>query len=97
MPMLIIQLAILIAVAFVIGCVLGRLIRGKKAADTNKENTIIAAALSKPAVDEKPEPVTPTKAVVVEEPLKDKVRARIRSRICRRDFSRRTSCGSSGS
>jgi len=75
MPMLIIQLAILIAVAFVIGCVLGRLIRGKKAADTNKENTIIAAALSKPAVDEKPEPVTPTKAVVVEEPLKDKVKA----------------------
>lgn len=73
MPMLIIQLAILIAVAFVIGCVLGRLIRGKKAADTDKENTIIAAALSKPAIVEKPEPVTPTKAAAVEEPLKDKV------------------------
>ncbi|MBO1038962.1 endonuclease [Brucella pituitosa] len=73
MPMLIIQLAILIAVAFVIGCVLGRLIRGKKAADTDKENTIIAAALSKPAIVEKPEPVTPNKAVAVEEPLKDKV------------------------
>ncbi|MDH7791945.1 endonuclease [Ochrobactrum sp. AN78] len=72
MPMLIIQLAILIAVAFVIGCVLGRLIRGKKAADTDKENTIIAAALSKPAVDENPEPVASTKAVVAEEPLKDK-------------------------
>ncbi|TCQ82514.1 putative flap endonuclease-1-like 5' DNA nuclease [Ochrobactrum sp. BH3] len=73
MPMLIIQLAILIAVAFVIGCVLGRLIRGKKAADTDKENTIIAAALSKPAIVEKPEPVTPNKAVALEEPLKDKV------------------------
>lgn len=73
MPMLIIQLAILIAVAFVIGCVLGRLIRGKKAAGRDEENTIIAAALSKPAVDEKPELITPTKAIVVEEPLKDKV------------------------
>lgn len=71
MPMLIVQLAILIAVAFVIGCVLGRLIRGRRIADTNKEDTIIAAALSKPALVEKPEPVTPAKAIVAEEPLKD--------------------------
>ncbi len=45
MPMLIIQLAILIAVAFVIGCVLGRLFKGKKSTANDKEDTIIAAAL----------------------------------------------------
>lgn len=73
MPMLIIQLAILIVVAFVIGCVLGRLVRGRNAAIKDKENTIIAAALSTPAVDEKPEPVTSAKAIVADEPSKDKV------------------------
>lgn len=65
MPMLIIQLAILIAVAFVIGCVLGRLFRGKKSTANDKEDTIIAAALSSPAIDEKPEPVVPSEAAVV--------------------------------
>lgn len=72
MPMLIIQLAILIAVAFVIGCVLGRLIRGRNTADKDKENTIIAAALSAPAIDENPEPATSAKAIVADEPSKDK-------------------------
>ncbi|GLU26982.1 endonuclease [Brucella sp. NBRC 12950] len=65
MPMLIIQLAILIAVAFVIGCVWGRLFRGKKSTANDKEDTIIAAALSSPAIDEKPEPVAPSEAEVV--------------------------------
>jgi len=70
MPMLIIQLAILIAVAFIIGCILGRLVKGRKAADKNQEDTIIAAALSAPAVNEKPEPVAPPRAVTLEEPAK---------------------------
>jgi len=65
MPMLIIQLAILIAVAFVIGCVLGRLFKGKKSTANDKEDTIIAAALSSPAIDEKPEPLAPSEAEVV--------------------------------
>ncbi|OYR18692.1 hypothetical protein [Brucella thiophenivorans] len=70
MPMLIIQLAILIAVAFVIGCILGRLIKGRKASDKIQEDTIIAAALSVPVLNEKPESVAPMKAVAVEEPEK---------------------------
>lgn len=70
MPMLIIQLAILIAVAFVIGCILGRLIKGRKASDKIQEDTIIAAALSAPALNEKPEPVALPTATAVEEPEK---------------------------
>ncbi|MEN5297381.1 endonuclease [Brucella sp. TWI559] len=75
MPMLIIQLAILIAVAFIIGCILGRFAKGRKTVDTSQEDTIIAAALSKPALSEKPEPVATPKAVTVEEPVKDQVEA----------------------
>lgn len=69
MPMLIIQLAILIAAAFVFGCVLGRLIKGRKAADQTREDTVIAAALSTPALSEKPESVPPLKEAGAEEPL----------------------------
>ncbi len=65
MPLLIIQLAILVAVAFIVGCVLGKLFRGKSKAMTDEERTIVAAALSTPpAVDEKPEPVQPVAAPV---------------------------------
>ncbi|MDR6431436.1 endonuclease [Brucella pseudogrignonensis] len=67
MPMLIVQLAILIAVAFVIGCILGRLLKGRKAADKIREDIVVAAALSTPALDEKPGPVAPAKEAVVEE------------------------------
>ncbi|MDH7784975.1 putative flap endonuclease-1-like 5' DNA nuclease [Ochrobactrum sp. 19YEA23] len=73
MPLLIIQLAILVAVAFIVGCVLGKLFRGKSKAMTDEERTIVAAALSTPAADEKPEPVQPVAAPVeVAAPLKDK-------------------------
>lgn len=74
MPLLIIQLAILVAVAFIVGCVLGRLFRRKNKAMTDEERTIIAAALSAPAVDEKPEPVqpAPVKEVVTAPLAKDK-------------------------
>lgn len=75
MPMLIIQLAILIAVAFIIGCILGRLVKGRKAVDKDQEDTIIAAALSKPALSEKPELVATPKAVTLEEPVKEQVEA----------------------
>ncbi|MFD1197597.1 endonuclease [Brucella gallinifaecis] len=68
MPMLIVQLAILIAVAFVIGCILGRLLKGRKSADKIREDVVVAAALSSPAADEKPEPVALPKKIVVEEP-----------------------------
>lgn len=68
MPMLIVQLAILIAVAFVIGCILGRLLKGRKSADKIQEDIVIAAALSTPALDEKPEPVAVVKEAVADEP-----------------------------
>jgi NADH-quinone oxidoreductase subunit E len=65
MPLLIIQLAILVAVAFIVGCVLGKLFRGKSKAMTDEERIIVAAALSTPpAVDEKPESVQPVAAPV---------------------------------
>ena len=67
MPMLIVQLAILIAVAFVIGCILGRLLKGRKPADKIREDIVVAAALSTPALDEKPEPVAPAKEAVAGE------------------------------
>ncbi len=59
MPLLIIQLALLIAVAFVIGAVLGRLIRGRNKDKADAQRTIIAAAASEPAGEERPEPVAP--------------------------------------
>jgi NADH-quinone oxidoreductase subunit E len=63
--LLIIQLAILVAVAFIVGCVLGKLFRGKSKAMTDEERIIVAAALSTPpAVDEKPESVQPVAAPV---------------------------------
>lgn len=49
MPSLIIQLAILIAVAFVIGCVLGRVFRRRSKNMSDAERTIVAAALASPA------------------------------------------------
>ncbi|MBC2884782.1 hypothetical protein H7Q97_05115 [Ochrobactrum sp. CM-21-5] len=61
MPLLIVQLAILIAVAFVVGCIIGRIVRRRKASRTDNERVIIAAALSKPAVNETPEPIGPGK------------------------------------
>lgn len=90
MPMLIVQLAILIAVAFVIGCILGRLLKGRKSADEIREDIVIAAALSTPALDEKPEPLAPAKEAVAEEteakqvevavdPLKDEPKAELPS------------------
>lgn len=67
MPLLIIQLALLIAVAFVIGAVLGRIIRGKNKDKADTDRMIVAAALSEPAGDEKPEAVAP--AAGKEKPL----------------------------
>ncbi|MBN9046921.1 MAG: 50S ribosomal protein L21 [Rhizobiales bacterium] len=50
MPLLIVQLAILVAVAFVMGCVVGRLLRRRTTATvTDKERTIVAAAKALPA------------------------------------------------
>lgn len=79
MPLLIIQLAILVAVAFIVGCVLGRVFRRKNKAMTDEERTIVAAALSAPAVHEKPEPVQPAPVKEVETaPLaKDKKPAKV--------------------
>ncbi len=71
MPLLIVQLAILIAVAFVIGCALGHVLRRRKNAGSDNERTIVAAALSTPPVHEKPEPVPPAEPVKADsDPLK---------------------------
>lgn len=67
MPILIIQLAILVAVAFVIGCILGRLAKGKRATNKVREDTLVTAALSMPAIDEKPETVAPAKTELLVE------------------------------
>lgn len=56
MPLLIVQLAVLIAIAFVIGCLLGRFARRRNAAIPDRERTIIAAAHATLPVDDKPEP-----------------------------------------
>lgn len=55
MPLLIVQLAVLVAIAFVIGCVLGRFVRHRSAAMPDHERTIIAAAHATLPVAEKPE------------------------------------------
>jgi len=55
MPLLIVQLAVLVAIAFVIGCLLGRFARRRNAAIPDRERTIIAAAHATLPVDEKPE------------------------------------------
>ena len=60
MPLLIVQLAVLVAVAFIIGCLLGRFLRRRNAAVPDSERTIIAAARATLPVDEKPE--TPKEA-----------------------------------
>ncbi|KAB2711894.1 50S ribosomal protein L21 [Brucella intermedia] len=60
MPLLIVQLAVLVAVAFIIGCLLGRFVRRRNAAVPDRERTIIAAARATLPVDEKPE--TPKEA-----------------------------------
>ncbi|EEZ32619.1 conserved hypothetical protein [Brucella sp. 83/13] len=73
MPLLIVQLAILIAVAFVVGCFLGRILRRRKSAGSDHERTIVAAALSTPPLAEKPEPVPPAEPVRADsDPLKAK-------------------------
>ncbi len=63
MPLLIVQLAVLIAIAFVVGCLLGRFVRRKRPATSDNERTIIAAALATPPIDEKPEKLEPPKTV----------------------------------
>lgn len=69
MPLLILQLALLVAAAFVIGGVLGWLLRRKRAPMPEKDQVIIAAAHAVPLVDEKPEPVQPaaTQAAVAQD------------------------------
>lgn len=59
MPLLIVQLAILVAIAFVIGCLLGRLVRRRSASMPDHERTIIAAAHATLPVDEKPREIKP--------------------------------------
>ncbi len=60
MPFLILQLAVLIALAFFVGCVAGRLIRGRKATAPEREQVIVAAALAEPPAAPAPEkPVQP--------------------------------------
>ncbi|MFQ0814855.1 50S ribosomal protein L21 [Brucella anthropi] len=61
MPLLIVQLAVLVAIAFVIGCLLGRLLRRRSASMPDRERTIIAAAHATLPVDEKLEEVKPVK------------------------------------
>lgn len=55
MPLLIVQLAVLVAIAFVIGCLLGRFIRRRSGSMPDHERTIIAAAHATLPVDEKRE------------------------------------------
>ncbi|MFB8341228.1 50S ribosomal protein L21 [Brucella cytisi] len=55
MPLLIVQLAILVAIAFVVGCLLGRFVRRRGASMPDRERTIIAAAHATLPVDQKPE------------------------------------------
>jgi len=62
MPLLIVQLAVLVAIAFVIGCLLGRFVRRRGASMPDRERTIIAAARATLPVDEKPEAVKQTEA-----------------------------------
>ncbi len=52
MPLLIVQLAILVAIAFVVGCLLGRFVRRKGASVPDRERTIIAAAHATLPVDQ---------------------------------------------
>ncbi|WP_343313942.1 50S ribosomal protein L21 [Brucella sp. BE17] len=59
MPSLIIQLAILIAVAFVIGCILGRVLRRRSKHISDAEQTIVAAALALPVEGGTPEATLP--------------------------------------
>ncbi|MCH4539670.1 50S ribosomal protein L21 [Ochrobactrum sp. A-1] len=62
MPLLIVQLAVLVAIAFVIGCFLGRFARRKSASMPDHERTIIAAAHATLPVDKKPEVVKEAEA-----------------------------------
>lgn len=62
MPLLIVQLAVLVAIAFVIGCILGRFARRRSASMPDHERTIIAAARATLPADEKPEEVKRAKA-----------------------------------
>lgn len=55
MPLLIVQLAVLVAIAFIVGCLLGRFVRRRNAAVPDRERTIIAAARATLPVDEKQE------------------------------------------
>lgn len=71
MPVLIVQLAALVAIAFIVGAVLGRLAKGRKAASKDKEDIIIAAALAAPAGDEKAEVQPTPQAALAEKPDAD--------------------------
>lgn len=55
MPLLIVQLAVLVAIAFVVGCLLGRFARRRSAVVSDHERTIIAAAHATLPADAKPE------------------------------------------
>lgn len=60
MPMLILQLALLIAIAFVIGAIIGRARRKKQQGTSAQENIITAAALAEPKPENaKVEDLTP--------------------------------------
>ncbi|MBV2142681.1 endonuclease [Falsochrobactrum sp. TDYN1] len=73
MPILIAQLAILVAIAFIIGCILNRFAKSRINAGKDREDIIIAAAHAAPAIDEKPQALESPQAAVVHiaEPLED--------------------------
>lgn len=71
MLILILQLAALVAIAFVAGCVLGRLMRRTTRKPDPQEQIIIAAALSQPA----PTAEEPATIAVIEVPVAEKILA----------------------
>ena len=72
MPLLIVQLAVLVAIAFVLGCLLGRFVRRRNASSIpDRERIIIAAAHATVPADEKPEEIRSVEAS--EKPLEIKV------------------------
>ena len=70
MPLLIVQLAVLVAIAFVLGCILGRFVRRRNAPIPDRERIIIAAAHATLPADEKPEEIRPVETT--EKPLEIK-------------------------
>lgn len=70
MPLLIVQLAVLVAIAFVVGCLLGRFVRRRSAAISDHERTIIAAAHATLPAEEMPEAPRETEAPAETEELR---------------------------